>query len=49
LILDSYFKGTETVELDYSLVRKEGELIRGFGGIGKLILTFSSFWTKTFN
>lgn len=33
ILLDSYFKGTPEVEFNYDLIRKEGESIKGFGGI----------------
>jgi len=33
LLLNSYIKGTNPYEFDYSLIRKEGEPIRGFGGV----------------
>jgi ribonucleoside-triphosphate reductase len=33
ILLDSYFKGNPEVEFDYSLIRKEGEPIKTFGGI----------------
>lgn len=33
LLLESYFFGGEMVEFDYSLIRKAGEPIKGFGGI----------------
>jgi hypothetical protein len=33
LLLESYFHGTASIEFDYSLIRKEGEPIKGFGGI----------------
>ena len=32
LLLNSYFNGSETIELDYSLIRPEGLPIKGFGG-----------------
>ena len=32
MLLESYFLGTNPVEFDYSLLRPEGELIKGFGG-----------------
>ncbi|MBT3262433.1 fused protease/ribonucleoside-triphosphate reductase [Candidatus Woesearchaeota archaeon] len=32
ILLDSYFLGTPEVEFGYGRVRKEGELIKGFGG-----------------
>ncbi len=32
LLIDSYFQGTSVIEYDYSLVRGEGEPIKGFGG-----------------
>ena len=33
LLLESYFHGTNEVEFDYSLIRSEGEPIKGFGGV----------------
>jgi ribonucleoside-triphosphate reductase (thioredoxin) len=33
LLLDSYFKGTETFQFDYSSIRGAGEAIKTFGGI----------------
>lgn len=33
LLLDSYFLGTKTIKFDYSLVRKAGTIIKGFGGL----------------
>jgi ribonucleoside-diphosphate reductase alpha chain len=33
LLLNAYIKGTNPYEFDYSLIRKEGEPIRGFGGV----------------
>jgi len=33
MILEAYVYGLSDIEYDYSLVRKEGELIKGFGGI----------------
>jgi len=33
LVLDSYFKGTNKVDFDYTDIRPEGQLIRGFGGL----------------
>lgn len=33
LQIDSYFHGTEPVVFDYSLVRAEGQPIKGFGGV----------------
>jgi ribonucleoside-triphosphate reductase (thioredoxin) len=33
LLLDSYFKGTEAIQFDYSSVRGAGEAIKTFGGI----------------
>ena len=32
LLLESYFFNTSKLQFDYSLIRKEGELIKGFGG-----------------
>ena len=32
-LLDSYFLGIAPVEFDYSLIRSEGESIKGFGGV----------------
>ena len=32
-LLDSYFMGTGEIEFDYSLIRAEGALIKGFGGV----------------
>lgn len=33
LLLDSYRFGSETIVFDYSMIRKHGEIIRGFGGV----------------
>lgn len=33
LILEAYFHGTGDIEFDYSIIRKEGEPIKGFGGV----------------
>jgi len=33
LLLESYFHGQAPVEFDYSLIRKAGEPIKGFGGV----------------
>lgn len=33
LLLESYFLSTSPIEFDYSLIRKEGDAIKGFGGI----------------
>ena len=33
LLLESYFHGQAEVEFDYSLIRKAGEPIKGFGGV----------------
>jgi len=33
LLIESYFLATASIEFDYSLIRKEGDLIKGFGGI----------------
>ena len=33
LLLNSYFYGESEIEFDYSLIRKAGEPIRGFGGV----------------
>ena len=33
ILLDSYFKSNPEVEFDYDLIRKEGELIKTFGGV----------------
>ena len=33
LLLESYFHGTNEIEFDYSLIRSEGEPIKGFGGV----------------
>ena len=33
LLIESYFMGTSELKFDYSKVRKEGEVIHGFGGI----------------
>jgi hypothetical protein len=33
LLLESYFLSTAVVQFDYSLIRKEGEPMRGFGGV----------------
>ena len=33
LLLESYFHGTAPVEFDYTKIRPEGELIKGFGGL----------------
>jgi adenosylcobalamin-dependent ribonucleoside-triphosphate reductase len=33
LLLDSYFVGTNEIKLDYSKIRAEGILLKGFGGI----------------
>lgn len=33
LLIESFFLGTNTVSFDYSKIRKEGELIKGFGGL----------------
>jgi ribonucleoside-triphosphate reductase (thioredoxin) len=33
LLLESYFHGTNEIEFDYSLIRLEGEPIKGFGGV----------------
>ena len=32
MLLNSYFNGTPKIEFDYSLIRKNGEPIKGFGG-----------------
>jgi ribonucleotide reductase alpha subunit len=32
LVIESYFQGTSVMEFDYSLIRGEGEPIKGFGG-----------------
>lgn len=32
LLIESYFYGTGNIDYDYSKIRKEGELIKGFGG-----------------
>jgi ribonucleoside-triphosphate reductase len=33
MLIESYFLNTEPILFDYSLVRKAGELIKGFGGV----------------
>lgn len=33
MLLEAYFFGINDVEFDYSQIRKEGEIIKGFGGI----------------
>jgi ribonucleoside-triphosphate reductase len=33
LLLESYFHGTAPLEFDYTKIRPEGELIKGFGGL----------------
>ena len=33
LLLESYFHGTQRVDFDYSVIRLEGEPIKGFGGV----------------
>jgi len=33
LLIDSYFIGSKAIKFDYSKIRKEGELIKGFGGV----------------
>ena len=33
MLIDAYFLGTNDVEFDYSIIRKEGEPIKGFGGL----------------
>jgi adenosylcobalamin-dependent ribonucleoside-triphosphate reductase len=33
LLLDNFFSGTQNVIFDYSLIRAEGEPIKGFGGV----------------
>lgn len=32
-LIDSYFLGTKEIKFDYSKIRKEGEPIKGFGGV----------------
>lgn len=32
-LLESYFQGTNEIEFNYDKIRKEGELIKGFGGV----------------
>ena len=33
ILLDSYFKATPEIQFNYNKIRKEGEVIQGFGGI----------------